>query len=128
VGTSTPLEVSVEAPGGTLTETHIDFEQNGTRTGLYGWVKGGPIWQPPADFHLTVEGDRHTYARTISRDSVPNLASGAARIVVTAARPVFFGLRQARSEAALDVQVRLERPKVSVLSTKHYINLGGSDV
>ena len=36
-------------------------------------------------------------------------------------------MRNAR-RAPRDVQVRLERPQVAVLSTKHYINLGGSEV
>jgi murein DD-endopeptidase MepM/ murein hydrolase activator NlpD len=128
VGTSTPLEVNVEAPGGALTELRVSFEQNGTQTPLV--VAGRNVtWQAPADYHSTNDGpDRLIVTRLLSRDSVPGLASGAARIVVTAARPVFFGLRQARSEATLDVQVRLERPKVSVISTKHYINLGGSEM
>jgi murein DD-endopeptidase MepM/ murein hydrolase activator NlpD len=128
VGTSTPLEVTVESPGGALTELHVFFEQNGAQTPLV--VAGRNVtWQAPADYHSTNDGpDKLTVSRTLSRDSVPALASGTARILVTAARPVFFGLRQARSQAALDVQVRLERPKVSVLSTKHYINLGGSEM
>jgi murein DD-endopeptidase MepM/ murein hydrolase activator NlpD len=33
-----------------------------------------------------------------------------------------------RSSAARDVQVRLERPQIAVISTKHYINLGGSEM
>ncbi len=33
-----------------------------------------------------------------------------------------------QSSASHDVQVRLERPQVSIVSTKHYINLGGSEM
>ena len=32
------------------------------------------------------------------------------------------------STATRDVQVRLERPRVSVVSTHHYVNLGGSEM
>ena len=35
---------------------------------------------------------------------------------------------RSQSTATHDVQVRLERPQVSVVSTKHYINLGGSEM
>jgi murein DD-endopeptidase MepM/ murein hydrolase activator NlpD len=37
-------------------------------------------------------------------------------------------MRKTSSAAARDVQVRLERPQIAVLSTKHYINLGGSEM
>src|SRR5438034_567878 len=48
-------------------------------------------------------------------------------LLVHAARPVLYGVRQAESTASKDVQVRLEPPRVAVLSTKHYVNLGGSE-
>ena len=41
---------------------------------------------------------------------------------------MLYGLRKVRSTASHDVQVRLEKPTISVLSTKHYINLGGSEM
>jgi murein DD-endopeptidase MepM/ murein hydrolase activator NlpD len=47
---------------------------------------------------------------------------------VTASRPVVYGIRQAQTTATRDVQVRLERPRVSVMSTHHYVNLGGSEM
>jgi murein DD-endopeptidase MepM/ murein hydrolase activator NlpD len=59
--------------------------------------------------------------------SLPLLKSGPARIVVRASRPVLFGMRQATTETAKDVQVRLEPPRVEVLSTFHYINQGGAE-
>jgi murein DD-endopeptidase MepM/ murein hydrolase activator NlpD len=40
---------------------------------------------------------------------------------------VLRGLRQAASEAVRDVDVRLEAPRVEVLSTFHYINQGGAE-
>jgi murein DD-endopeptidase MepM/ murein hydrolase activator NlpD len=40
---------------------------------------------------------------------------------------VLFGLREAASEMTRDVQVRLEPPRVAVLSTLHYINHGGAE-
>ena len=37
-------------------------------------------------------------------------------------------ISHAESTASHDVQVRLERPQVSIVSSKHYINLGGSEM
>jgi murein DD-endopeptidase MepM/ murein hydrolase activator NlpD len=37
-------------------------------------------------------------------------------------------MRKTSSTATRDLQVRLERPQIAVLSTKHYINLGGAEM
>jgi murein DD-endopeptidase MepM/ murein hydrolase activator NlpD len=116
VGVSTPVEVHVTTPQGKLTKLDVSFEQNGKQTPLFSLDKAQA--GAPAPVVTT----------TISRDKVPSLQSGAGRIVVTAERPVLFGLRKAQSSATHDVQVRLERPQISVVSTKHYINLGGSEM
>ena len=58
----------------------------------------------------------------------PTSSPAPARIIVTAARPVLRGIRTVESTATRDVQVRLERPRVSVVSTHHYINLGGTEM
>ena len=72
--------------------------------------------------------DRVRVTRVINRESVPDLKSGPAKMIVTAARPVMRGFRTVESSTTRDVQVRLEKPTVAVLSTKHYINLGGTEV
>jgi murein DD-endopeptidase MepM/ murein hydrolase activator NlpD len=121
VGQSTPVEVAIASPGARLSSIQIVFEQNGKQTPLFS------LDQPSAD--VTHDGaDRVRISRTVGRQVVPDLKSGPARIVVTAQRPVLFGLRKARSTATRDVQVRLERPQIAVISTKHYVNLGGSEM
>jgi murein DD-endopeptidase MepM/ murein hydrolase activator NlpD len=122
VGQATPLEVAVTAPGARLTTLQIAFEQNGKQTPLVSLAQ-------PASGEIKQEGaDRVRVTRTIGRDAIPDLKSGPARIIVTAERPVLFGMRKAQSRASHDVQVRLERPTIAVISTKHYINLGGSEM
>jgi murein DD-endopeptidase MepM/ murein hydrolase activator NlpD len=122
VGQSAPLEVVVTSPGARLSSLQITFEQNGKQTPLM------PL-SMPASVEMKPEGtDRVRITRTIGRDVIPDLKSGPAKIVVTAERPVLFGLRKAKSTASHDVQVRLEKPTISVISTKHYINLGGSEM
>jgi murein DD-endopeptidase MepM/ murein hydrolase activator NlpD len=70
---------------------------------------------------------RIAVTRPIGKQVHPELAGGPARIVVTAERPVFFGLRTVTSSASREVQVRLEPPRVAVLSLHHYVNLGGAE-
>jgi murein DD-endopeptidase MepM/ murein hydrolase activator NlpD len=122
VGRSTPLEVTVTAPGATLSSLQIVFEQNGKQTRLFS------LDQPASGDVKTEAADRVRVTKTIDRETVPDLKSGAARIVVTAVRPVVHGLRKRDSTVTRDVQVRLERPTIAVLSTKHYVNLGGSEM
>jgi murein DD-endopeptidase MepM/ murein hydrolase activator NlpD len=122
VGQSAPLEVAVSAPGAHLSDLTIVFEQNGKQTPLVSLAQ-------PASAEIKQDGpDRVRVTRSITREQIPDLKTGPARIVVTAERPVLRGLRKVRSTASHDVQVRLEKPMVSVLSTKHYINLGGSEM
>jgi murein DD-endopeptidase MepM/ murein hydrolase activator NlpD len=125
VGVSTPLEVAVGAPGGQLKSISIAFEQGGKSTTLYSMTDG----QVAPGEGIKLDGpDLLRITRTIGKQSVPDLKTGPARIVVTASRPVMRGLRTLASTASHDVQVRLERPQVAVLSSKHYINLGGSEM
>jgi murein DD-endopeptidase MepM/ murein hydrolase activator NlpD len=109
-------------PGGTVSALQIVFEQNGKQTPIYtqGAAGSGPAPQ--------VSGDKIVVSRELGKQAVPDIKSGAARIIVNTARPVLRGIRTIQSSAAKDVQVRLERPRVSVVSTFHYINQGGSEM
>ena len=121
VGASTPVEVAIGAPGGALKSLKIVFDQNGKQTTLYEMTGGQPSGEG-----IKLDGpDKLHITRTIGKQEIPDLKSGPARIVVTASRPVLRGFRTLTSSATHDVQVRLERPQVSIVSNKHYINLGG---
>ena len=61
--------------------------------------------------------DKLRVTRDVGKGSVPELQTGAAKIIVTASRKVLRGMRTLTSTASKDVQVRLERPRVAVLST-----------
>jgi murein DD-endopeptidase MepM/ murein hydrolase activator NlpD len=122
VGQSTPVEVAISAPAAKVDAITITFEQNGKQTPLFSLASAG------AAEIKQESGDRVRITRTISREVVPDLKTGAARIIVTATRPVLRGWRKTQTTATRDVQVRLEKPTIAVLSTKHYINLGGSEM
>lgn len=123
VGRSTPLDVVIDASGAPVSSVDVVFEQNGVQTPLLSRVAG------QADGHVSEDGPgRLRVTHLIGRENVPALVSGAARVIVTASRPVLFGLRQASATVARDVTVRLEPPAVAVLSTHHYINQGGAEL
>jgi len=123
VGTATPLDVVVTAPGATLTKLQIVLDQGGTQTPIY--TQGDTAGAPPA-----IDGDKIHVTREIGKQTVPTIKSGPAKIIVTAARKVKVvrNIRTVESTMTRDVEVRLERPRVSVVSTHHYVNLGGTEM
>jgi len=123
VGQNTAVEVAIGTPdGGDVRAFQITFEQNGKQTPLASLAQ-------PATAEIKQEAPgRVRVTRTVGRDAIADLKSGAARITVTAERQVLHGMRTVTSTATRDLQVRLERPQIAVLSTKHYINLGGSEM
>ncbi len=122
IGQSTPLEVVVTAPRGELATLRIAVEQNGKA------MEVATLQNLPGDAIKQEAADRLRITRDVGKKALADLQSGDARIVVSASRPVLYGLRQADTTAVRDVKVRLERPRVAVVSTHHYVNLGGSEM
>lgn len=123
VGIATPLEVTIAAPeAASMKPLRVVFEQNGKQTTLFSL-------EEPGKAQIKQEGtDKVRISAEIGKQAIPDLQSGAARVLVTAGRPVLRNLRTVESSATKALQVRLERPRVSVLSTHHYVNLGGSEL
>jgi len=122
VGQTGGLDLTATAPNAKFTKLIVTLEQNGKTFPLYSLDK-------PGDATVT-QTDRNQLriARPIGKQAIPDLQSGAARIVVTAARPSFLNLRQLTGSASEDIQVRLERPRLAIVSTHHYVNHGGSEM
>jgi murein DD-endopeptidase MepM/ murein hydrolase activator NlpD len=119
VGLSTPVEAVVEGPVAELTALTMVFEQNGKQFPLYSLGdEGVEVKEGEGGLHVT---------RTIGKKELPELESGPARIMITAARPVVYGIRTAENTVVRDVQVRLERPRVAVVSSHHFVNHGGAE-
>ena len=120
VGLTTELDLMVQAPEGRLSRLDVAVEQNG---------KSYPIYSlnQPASGAAAGASDKFYVMRPIGKRAIPELQQGAARVVVHTSRPVLRGMRQIETNATHDVQVRLERPMVAVLSTFHYVNLGGAE-
>jgi murein DD-endopeptidase MepM/ murein hydrolase activator NlpD len=122
VGQTGTLDVTIDAPGGRLDRIAVSIEQNGETIPVVAWDSASAEPLAPES------GDSLHITRPIGRQALPQLRSGSARIVVSATRPVLWGLRHTSSEAARDIQVRLEPPRIAVVSTHHYINIGGAEM
>lgn len=121
IGQTGEISVVVTAPGGELTGLVVELVQGGA---------SAPVFELGEETRgvLEIAGDRVTLTRPTGKRLVPTLAAGTAQVTVTAVRPVLFGLREARSTAARDVEVRLTPPQIAVLSRLHYVNHGGSEM
>ena len=123
VGQKSSLELFVDAPAGKLTRLTAALTQGGKAmhvfslddaTGTSGDVK-------------QASSDRLWIIRPLGKASQPELVAGPATLTITAARPVLFGWREAESTVTKDITVRLDPPRVGVVSTHHFLNLGGSE-
>lgn len=114
VGRATAFAATIEAPT-PVTAPEIAIEQNGQAIAV-----------TPEKVDWT-GAERVAVAGTLGKSAQPALANGPAKITVTAARQVFFGLRQASTTVTQDVEVRLDPPRVAVTSLHHFINAGGAE-
>jgi murein DD-endopeptidase MepM/ murein hydrolase activator NlpD len=123
VGQKSSLEFFVDAPGGRLTRLTATVAQGDQQMPIFALddTAGGA-----ADVKQE-SSDRLWIIRPIGKASHPALQNGKATVTITAARPVLFGWREAVSTVTRDVEVRLDPPRVGVVSTHHFLNLGGSE-
>ncbi len=121
VGQQGTLDISI--PGSRPTRLIMTLEQGG---------RSIPLFSLDAPQSATVteggNGAGLRVMRPFGKHGVPDLQSGAARIIVEASRPSFLNLRTLSSTATKDIRVRLEPPRVAVISTHHYVNHGGSEM
>jgi murein DD-endopeptidase MepM/ murein hydrolase activator NlpD len=134
VGQTGDLVVTIDTPGGKVASIAIALEQNGQSTALLNldgatMLKAQDASGTPDTGAITQTGPNTIqFARPLNKKSLPALQPGAAKITVSVSRPSFLNLRTLSSSAAKDFQVRLAPPQLTVLSTKHYVNLGGSEM
>ena len=121
IGQTTSLDVMVESPDGQFGRLDVTLEQGDRSHPVF------TLAQPTQAGVRQETAERIYIIRPVGGRDLPALQSGPARIVVRASRPVLYGLREAESELARDVEVRLEPPRVEVRSTLHYINHGGAE-
>jgi hypothetical protein len=123
------LEMVAQAPEGTFSALQVTIEQNGKTFPVFTFDPAtGTGSAEQGDATVTQESPERLYVmRPIGKRAIPELEAGAARIVAHASSPVFYGIRELEATVTRDVQVRLEPPRVAVLSTFHFVNHGGSE-
>lgn len=123
VGQKGSLELFVDAPGGRLTRLTATIAQGDKQIPVFSLDDANGA----AGEVKQASSDRLWVIRPLGKASQPELAAGKATLTVTAARPVLFGWREAASSVTRDIEIRLEPPRVAVLSIHHFLNLGGSE-
>ncbi len=114
LGRSGSLLASVKAPSAVVTAV-ATLQQNGQTARVASYADDGS-----SPHEVTLSG-------ALGKGAQPALVSGPATLVVTASRQVFFGLRTAESTVTRELQVRLDPPRIAVVSLHHFINLGGAE-
>jgi hypothetical protein len=123
VGQSTPLEFSIETPDGRFSKIEAVLEQEGQSSVVF---STDPTQQPAGEVRQEA-ANRMYVVRPIGKQALPNLKAGPARLTITASREVLYGIRQAETTVTRDLEVRLEPPRVGVLSLHHFVNHGGPE-
>jgi murein DD-endopeptidase MepM/ murein hydrolase activator NlpD len=123
IGQAGSLEVFVDAPAGRLTRMTAVVSQGGKDMPVFALDDSAGS----ADDVKQASADRLWVIRPLGKRAQPELVSGPATLTITAARPVLFGLREAVSTVTREVTVRLEPPRVAIVSLHHFLNLGGSE-
>jgi len=116
------LELSVDALGTRLTRIEAALEQQGRTLPVFSLASPGN-----ARF-LQETPDRIRVTQTLPAGALNGLKDGPARLTVTATRQVLRGLRVADTVTARDVTVRVTPPTIAVVSTRHYVKLGGAEM
>jgi len=124
IGASTPIEVSVRAPGRGLAGVLVEVLQDGTARTLA--ERSHEPLRPWAFTGARTE-EEEIQAR-VGSETVEGLHEGEAVIRVTAERAGTWLLHPAPVVAEKTLAVRLVPPRVSVLSNQHYVTQGGAGV
>jgi murein DD-endopeptidase MepM/ murein hydrolase activator NlpD len=121
-GGALTLDMSVDAVGTTLRRLDAVLEQQARTIPVFSLASPGTArfaQETPERIRVTQE---------LPASAVAGLRDGPARLLVTASRDVLFGLRRAETVTVRELTVRLTPPSLSVVSTHHYVKLGGAEM
>ena len=121
IGARGTLEFTAGASRGRFTRLEAVLDQNGRTFPLF-------TIDAPGDATITrLDADHLRIARPIGKSAVPELQPGPAKVTIIAIRTSFLRIRDVATTVSKDIEVRLDPPRIAVLSTKHYLNHGGSE-
>jgi murein DD-endopeptidase MepM/ murein hydrolase activator NlpD len=113
VGRTTPLSVTFESPS-PITGATVYVDQGGK-----------PLSIP--DMRAERSDTRIVMTGTVGGAKQEGMANGPATLIVEASRKELYGLRTVYSTARRELTVRLDPPRVAVISLHHFINAGGAE-
>ncbi len=122
VGQASSLDLMLDTPGGRVSVVSAVVEQGG---------RSHPVFALDGESQPQGSGSNATrlyVSRPLGVRAIPSLSSGAARLVVSASRPVLFGWRHANTTVTREIEVRLDAPQVAILSSGHTISQGGTEL
>jgi murein DD-endopeptidase MepM/ murein hydrolase activator NlpD len=108
IGRSTPFSITVDSPT-PINGATVYFDQGGK-----------PL--PVSEIKDVV-----TELQIVKAGTVTGQANGNATLIVEASRKTLYGWRDVVSQARRELTVRVDPPRVGVLSIHHFINLGGAE-
>ena len=108
IGRSTPFSITVDSPT-PISGATVYFDQGGK-----------PL--PVSEIKDVVNE-----LQVVKAGTVAGQANGSATLIVEASRKTLFGWRDVVSQARRELIVRVDPPRVGVLSIHHFINLGGAE-
>jgi hypothetical protein len=123
LGQNSSLEFSVEAPGTQFSKVEATLEQEGETATVFSL---DPAQAGSAQVKQE-SADRLFVIRPIGKQSLPNLKAGPAKLTITASRPVLYNLTAVSNTVTRDLEVRLDPPRVAVVSLHHFVNHGAAE-
>ncbi|MEW5982663.1 MAG: M23 family metallopeptidase [Acidobacteriota bacterium] len=115
------FDASVDALGSRLSRFDVVIEQGTNRNEVLS------LDTPGATSFTQVSPTQVRISRTIPTSSVPGLRDGPAMLRVGAGRRILFGLREVSTTVTHSVKVQLTPPILRVMSTHHYVRMGGAE-
>ena len=122
VGLTATLDFAIEAPRGDISRIDVAVEQDSRSLPLFSL-------SDPKEALLTQETpNRIRVSRSFGQQDLPTLQPGVATLIVSAARPILFGFSEKITTIKHQLAVDFDPPRLTTLSTFHYINHGGSEM
>lgn len=119
--TSVEFEASVDTLGSSLSRFDVVIQQGLTSHPLFSL-------QEPGTARFTQEtAERMRIDSSSPTSSLKGLRDGEATLRVEAGRRILFGLREASSTTTRPVRIQMTPPAIKVVSTHHYVRLGGAE-
>jgi murein DD-endopeptidase MepM/ murein hydrolase activator NlpD len=116
------LDVTVDSVGSTLRRLDVSVEQQGRVYRVFSL-------DAPGEARFVQEtAHRIRVTHESPSSALAGLSDGPARLVVTAARDVLYGVRRAETVETRELAVRLTAPTLVVVSRHHFVNLGGAEM